>query len=154
MKNNLELLNKEIYNLSLIEFKEKIIEIKRVTKVTAGGKKLSFRVITLLGDCNGKIGYGVGRGDDVNTAVTKSLFDAKKKLISVPLTINNSLPFLIKLKYNSCIINLIPTIYNTGIIANNSIKSIFELSGIKNIFVKQLGSNNILNNIKLIFLAL
>ena len=154
--NHLNLINKEnlFLNISTLEFEEKIIEIKRIIKVVTGGKKLSFRIITIVGDLHGKIGYGIGRGDDVNSAVNKSILNAKKNLILIPLTLNYSIPYLINLSYNSAKIKLIPTKFNTGIIANKVIRSIFELAGIKNIVTKQLGSKSILNNIKVTFMAL
>jgi small subunit ribosomal protein S5 len=168
MKNNSELIlnKKEIINdleennffnsnfLSKIQFKEKIIQVKRVIKVTKGGKNLNFRSIAIVGDLENKIGFGVGHAVDVATATKKALFYAKKKLILVPLTNNNTIPYPITLSYKASKIFLSPKKKGTGIISSNSIRSIFEFSGIKNIVSKQIGSNNILNNIKLVFLAL
>jgi small subunit ribosomal protein S5 len=153
IKNNKENLNNNyIKDISNIYFKEKIIEIKRLTKVTSGGKKLTFRAIVILGDFNGKIGLGIGRAEDVINAINKAIINAKKKLILIPLTNNFSIPYSIKLKYNACNIIIKPAKLGVGLITNNSLKPVFELSGIKNIITKQFKSNNILNNLKLIFL--
>jgi small subunit ribosomal protein S5 len=144
--------NEYIKDISNIYFKEKIIQIKRLTKVTSGGKKLTFRAIVVLGDFNGKIGLGIGRSEDVINSINKAIINAKKKLILIPITNNFSIPFSIKIKYNATNILVKPANLGVGLITNNSLKPVFELSGIKNIITKQFKSNNILNNLKLIFL--
>jgi small subunit ribosomal protein S5 len=153
IKTNKEILSNNFINdISNLYFKEKIIEIKRLTKVTTGGKKLTFRAVVVLGDYNGKIGLGIGRSEDVINAINKAIINAKKKLILIPLTNTFSIPYSIKMKYNASSILLKPAKLGVGLITNNSLKPIFELSGIKNVITKQFRSNNILNNLKLIFL--
>nr|YP_009122098.1 30S ribosomal protein S5 [Choreocolax polysiphoniae]AJH65856.1 30S ribosomal protein S5 [Choreocolax polysiphoniae] len=127
-------------------WKEKVIQVKRVTKVVKGGKKINFRIILVLGNSNSKIGVGVGKANDVISAVKKSIIDAKKNIISIPLTKDYSIPHPIQKTSRTSKIILKPLVKGSGIIAGGSTRIILELVGIKNILAKQLGSNNILNN--------
>ena len=140
--------------LSKIKFEEKIIQIKRVTKVVKGGKKLTFRAVVIIGDNKRKVGVGVGRADDVNMAIDKAILHGKKNLINIPLTLKYSVPHVVKASYGACTIMLRPASQGTGVIAGGSIRTVLELAGIKNILAKQFGSNNILNNAKTTILAL
>lgn len=135
-------------------FQEKIIQIKRVTKVSKGGKKMSFRALIIIGDKNQKVGLGIGCADDVDFAIEKAIKDGKKNLITVPITLSTSIPHSIQVHYGACKILLLPATIGTGVIAGSSIRTILELAGIKNIFAKQLGAKNILNNAKATILAL
>ena len=135
-------------------FYEKIIQIKRVTKVTKGGKKMSFRVLIIIGNKNQKVGLGVGCADDVDFAIEKAIKNGKKNLITVPRTKFLSIPHSIFTKYGACEVLLLPAIVGTGVIAGSSIRTILELAGIQNVFAKQLGAKNILNNAKATILAL
>ena len=140
--------------LSKIKYEEKIIQIKRVTKVVKGGKKLTFRAVVIVGDNKRKVGVGVGRADDVNMAIDKAILHGKKNLINVPLTLKSSVPHVIKASYGACSIMLRPASQGTGVIAGGSIRTVLELAGIRNILAKQFGSSNILNNAKTTILAL
>jgi len=145
---------KKPIRLSKIKYEEKIVQIKRVTKVVTGGKKMTFRAVVIIGDNRRKVGVGVGRADDVNLAIDKAILNGKKNLITVPLTFLSSIPHVIKLSYGACKIMLRPASLGTGVIAGGSIRTVLELGGIKNILAKQFGSNNILNNAKATILAL
>jgi small subunit ribosomal protein S5 len=140
--------------LSKIKYEEKIIQIKRVTKVVKGGKKMTFRAIVIIGDNKRKVGVGIGRADDVNLAIDKAVLNGKKNLINVPLTLKYSIPHVATAGYGACNIMLRPASQGTGVIAGGSIRTVLELAGIKNILAKQFGSNNILNNAKATILAL
>lgn len=134
--------------LSKKKYEEKIVQVKRVTKVVKGGKKMTFRAVVILGDKKQKVGVGVGRAEDVNLAIEKAILNGKKALISVSLTRLASIPHIVKTSYGACQIMLRPASKGTGIIAGGSIRTVLELAGIQNIFAKQLGSQNILNNAK------
>lgn len=140
--------------LSKIKYNEKIVQIKRVTKVVKGGKKLTFRATVIIGDTKGKVGVGVGRGDDVNLAIDKAVLSGKKSLITVPLTLKYSLPLVVNSSYGACSIMLRPAAQGTGVIAGGSVRTVLELAGVKNVLAKQYGSKNILNNAKATILAL
>jgi small subunit ribosomal protein S5 len=140
--------------LSKIKYEEKIVQVKRVTKVTTGGKKMTFRAIVIIGDNKRKVGVGIGRAEDVNLAIDKAVLNGKKNLITVPLTLNYSIPHVINASYGACKIMLRPATLGTGVIAGGSVKTVLELAGIKNILAKQFGSNNILNNAKATIRAL
>lgn len=140
--------------LSKIKYEEKIVQIKRVTKVVKGGKKMTFRAIVIIGDNKRKVGVGIGRADDVNLAIDKAILNGKKNLVTVPLTFQDSVPHVVKSSYGACSIMLRPAMPGSGVIAGGSVKTVLELAGIKNILAKQFGSKNILNNAKATILAL
>ena len=136
------------------KWNERVAQISRVTKVCKGGKKLSFKAIMIVGNELGQVGVGVGKADDVLNAITKGINDAKKKLITVPITKTNTIPHLTIGLNGACKIMIKPASPGTGVIAGGSIRTVLELAGIKNILAKQLGSNNILNNARATILAL
>jgi len=140
--------------LSKKKYEEKIVQVKRVTKVVKGGKKMTFRAVVILGDKKQKVGVGVGRADDVNLAMDKAILNGKKNLITVPLTLRYSVPHVVKANYGACKIMIRPASLGTGVIAGGSVRTVLELAGIKNIVAKQFGSNNILNNAKATIIAL
>ena len=145
---------KTTVRISKVKYDEKIIQVKRVTKVVKGGKKMTFRAIVIIGDTKRKVGVGIGRADDVNLAIDKAVLNGKKNLITIPLTTKYSLPHVVNASYGACKIMLRPASQGTGVIAGGSVKTVLELAGIKNILAKQFGSNNILNNAKATILAL
>lgn len=145
---------KQNIRLSKIKYEEKIVQIKRVTKVVTGGKKMTFRAIVIIGDNKRKVGVGIGRADDVNLAIDKAILNGKKNLITIPLTVKYSVPHVVRASYGACSIMLRPASQGTGVIAGGSVKTVLELAGIKNILAKQFGSSNILNNAKATILAL
>lgn len=142
------------YTLSKIKCSQKVIELKRVTKVVKGGKIMTYRAIVILGNNNNKVGVGVGSADDAAFAIKKACANGKQNLIIVPITKEASIPALIKMSYGASKIIMQPACAGNGIKASGSLKTICEYAGIKNISIKQLGSNNILNNVKATILAL
>nr|YP_010276914.1 ribosomal protein S5 [Thalassionema bacillare]UHY40437.1 ribosomal protein S5 [Thalassionema bacillare]UHY40824.1 ribosomal protein S5 [Thalassionema bacillare]UHY41082.1 ribosomal protein S5 [Thalassionema bacillare] len=128
------------------KFIERLIKISRVSKVTKGGKKLSFRGIVVIGDGNGKVGVGVAKADDVVNAFKKAKTDARKNLITFPLTKSLSIPHDIIGRFGACKIILRPAPEGSGVIAGGAVRIVLEVAGVKNVIAKQLGSNNLLNN--------
>jgi small subunit ribosomal protein S5 len=145
---------KPIIRLSKVKYEEKIVQIKRVTKVVKGGKKMTFRAVVIIGDNKRKVGVGIGRADDINLAIDKAIINGKKNLINVPLTLKDSIPHVVKGSYGACKLMLRPAQVGTGVIAGGSVRTVLELAGIKNIVAKQFGASNILNNAKATIFAL
>jgi small subunit ribosomal protein S5 len=127
------------------EFDERILDIARVTRVMAGGKRMRFRVCVAIGDHKGKIGTGVGKGADVTAAVKKAVNKARKEIIDVPL-INDTIPHEIYNKYCAAKILFKPAARGKGVVAGGVVRVILELAGVKNITSKILGSKNKLSN--------
>lgn len=134
------------------EFDQKVVEIKRVTRVVAGGKRMRFRALVVIGDKKGRVGMGLRKGTDVAEAVNKAVNAAKKNMITVPI-VNETIPHQVKLKYKSSRILLLPARPGTGIIAGGALRSVLDLAGVKNILSKMLGSSNKVNNVKAAFEA-
>jgi small subunit ribosomal protein S5 len=139
---------------TLLKYQEKILQIKRVTKVVKGGKKMTFRVIVIIGNSFNKVGIGIGRGDDITVAIEKALISGKKNLITVDINEICTIPYMINQAYGACKIMLKPATLGTGLKAGSSVRTVLELVGIKNILTKQHGSSNLLNNARATILAL
>ncbi|MDR3169582.1 MAG: hypothetical protein LBU27_07760 [Candidatus Peribacteria bacterium] len=128
------------------EFDELLLEVRRVTRVTTGGRRMSFRATILVGNKKGKIGLGISKGNDVAGAVSKATNEAYKALFEVPITKGDTVPYPLELKYKSARVRLLPASQGTGLKAGSSIRSVLELAGYSNILSKMIGSNNKLNN--------
>jgi small subunit ribosomal protein S5 len=126
------------------EWKEKVIQIRRVTKVVKGGKKLSFRAVVVVGNGKGEVGIGVGKSNEVIGAIQKAVSAAKKTLVKVPLH-NATIPHDVTCKAGGSIVVLRRASKGTGVIAGGAARALLELSGIENILSKSLGSNSPLN---------
>ena len=135
------------------EFEQKLVEVKRVTRVTAGGKQLRFRSVVVIGNRKGKVGYGVAKGKDVADSVQKAVRRAEKRLIS-PLIVDETIPYPTKQHYKASYILLRPAKKGRGIIAGGVMKIVLDLLGLSNVTGKILGSKNKLNNIRATFKAL
>lgn len=127
-------------------WQERVVQIRRVSKVVKGGKKLSFRAIVIVGNESGQVGVGVGKAGDVIGAVRKGVADGKKQLVDVPLTKASSIPHLSRGVAGGASVIMRPAAPGTGVIAGGAVRTVLELAGVKNILAKQLGSNNPLNN--------
>tara|TARA_B100000795_G_C22788438_1_gene435750 strand:- start:266 stop:811 length:546 start_codon:yes stop_codon:yes gene_type:complete len=133
---------------------ERLIQISRVSKVTKGGKKLSFRAIVVIGNEKGLVGVGVAKADDVINAFKKAKTDAAKNVITVTITKSLSIPHNVSGQFGACKIILRPSIEGSGVIAGGAVRTVLEVAGIKNVIAKQLGSNNLLNNARAAIVAL
>lgn len=126
------------------EFKEKVVQIRRVTKVVKGGKKMGFRAVVVIGDMKSKVGLGIGKAAEVASAIRKGVDTAKKNQLNVIL-ISGSLPHEITGKFGASQVVLRPAPQGTGVIAGGAVRTILELCGFKNVVAKSIGSNNAIN---------
>jgi small subunit ribosomal protein S5 len=126
------------------EWEEKIIQVRRVTKVVKGGKKLSFRAVVAVGNSKGQVGIGVGKAAEVISAIQKGVVDARKSLVKVPL-VGTTIPHQITGKLGSSRILLKPAAKGTGVIAGGAARAILELAGVGDVLSKSLGSRAPLN---------
>ncbi len=127
------------------EFEQRILEVARVTRVMAGGKRMKFRACVAIGDKKGNVAVGLGKGADVTLAVNKAVNRAKKEMFAVPL-VNETIPHEVFKKQGAAVVMLKPARKGRGVIAGGVTRVILELAGIKNITSKTLGSNNKINN--------
>lgn len=125
-----------------LELTEKVVSIKRVTKVVKGGRTMRFTALVVVGDGNGHVGAGLGKATEIPEAIRKGKEDATKRLIKVALDENNSIPHDITGKATGASVLLKKAPEGTGIIAGGPARNVCELAGIKNIRTKSLGSNN------------
>ena len=135
-------------------FVERLIKVSRVSKVTKGGKKLSFRAIVVIGDEKGQVGVGVAKADDVVNAFKKAKADGHKNLIALPITKSLTIPHNVEGKFGACKVIMRPSIEGSGVIAGGAVRIVLEVAGVKNVIAKQLGSNNLLNNARAAICAL
>jgi small subunit ribosomal protein S5 len=135
------------------EFDQKILDLSRVTRVTAGGKRMRFRVLLVIGDRKGRVGFGVTKGADVQISVDKALRQAKKRLIKVPF-VNETIPFPVTAKFAASVVLLKPAPKGTGLKAGGAVRSVLEFAGVPNAVSKNLGASNPINTVKATFEAL
>jgi small subunit ribosomal protein S5 len=124
------------------KFESKVIQVRRVTKVVKGGKKMKFSAMVVVGDRNGKIGFALRKGNDFQDAVAKASRIAQQNMIDVSITDQGSLSFPTNHKFKSSKIFIKPAQTGTGLIAGGFIRPILELAGVKNIYSKIIGSRN------------
>jgi small subunit ribosomal protein S5 len=128
------------------EFDQKIVSIRRVTRVMAGGRRFSFSVSMVIGDKKGKVGVGVGKAGDTQLAIEKAVRNAKKNMIVVPMTKEGSLPHDVHEKYASSEVMIMPA-PGRGLVAGSSVRTVLELAGVKDVTAKIFSrSKNKLNN--------
>ena len=135
-------MRREIIDASQLELEEKVVYIKRVTKVVKGGRNARFSALVVVGDKNGHVGAGVGKAAEIPEAIRKGKEDAMKSLVSVPMDENKSVTFDTIGKFGSASVLLKKAPEGTGVIAGGPARSVVELAGITNIRTKSLGSNN------------
>ena len=126
------------------EWKEQVIQIRRVTKVVKGGKKLSFRAIVIVGNKKGQVGVGCSKAAEVITAIQKAVADGRKNLLDVRL-FNTTIPHPVTGRSGAGSVMLRPASQGTGVIAGGAVRAVLELAGIENILSKSLGSKSPLN---------
>ncbi len=132
---------------SEIELKDKLVSIKRVTKVTKGGRTFGFSALVVVGDENGIVGYGLGKAKEVTAAISKGIDDAKKNLIRVPI-IKGTIPHEQIGKYRGALVFLRPAAHGTGVIAGGAMRAVLENVGVTDVLAKSKGSSNPHNVVK------
>jgi small subunit ribosomal protein S5 len=135
------------------EFEQKIIDLARVTRVMAGGKRMRFRACVAIGDQKGRVGIGLAKGADVTIAVTKAVNKAKKVMITVPM-VNETIPHEMRIRMKAAKLLLKPAPKGTGVKAGGAVRVVLELAGVPNVVGKILGTNNKVNNVKALMEAL
>ena len=135
-------MKRTIIDASQLELEEKVVAIKRVTKVVKGGRNMRFAALVVVGDKNGHVGAGLGKAAEVPEAIRKGKEDAIKKLVAVPMDEVGSIPHDFTGKFGSAAVLLKKSPEGTGIIAGGPSRAVLELAGYKNIRSKSLGSNN------------
>ncbi len=136
-----------------LELKDRLVAIQRVTKVTKGGRHFSFAAIVVVGDENGVVGYGLGKANEVTTAISKGVEDAKKNLVKVPV-LNGTIPHEQESKFGGARVFMKPAAPGTGVKAGGAMRAVFESVGIKNVLAKSKGSSNPHNLVKATVTAL
>ena len=131
-----------IVDTSQMELEDKVVSIKRVTKVVKGGRNMRFTALVVVGDRNGHIGAGLGKATEIPEAIRKGKEDAIKKLINIPIDENGSIPHDFIGYFGSAEVLLKRSPDGTGVIAGGPVRNVLELAGYKNIRTKSLGSNN------------
>jgi small subunit ribosomal protein S5 len=127
------------------EYDHKVLDIARVARVMAGGRRFSFRATVVIGDRKGKVGVGIGKGADTAIAIDKAINAAKKKLVQIDVS-TGTIPVDATAKFGSAQIILKPAKEGKGIVAGGAVRTVVDYAGIKNITAKMLGGKNKLNN--------
>ena len=135
-------MKRNLIDASQLELEDKVVSIKRVTKVVKGGRNFRFTALVVVGDGNGHVGAGLGKAMEIPEAIRKGKEDAMKKLIEVPLDENKSIPHDFIGKFGSASVLMKKSPEGTGIIAGGPARAVLELAGFKNIRTKSLGSRN------------
>ncbi|MBI4054448.1 MAG: 30S ribosomal protein S5 [Candidatus Doudnabacteria bacterium] len=135
------------------DFEQTVVEVTRVTRVVAGGKRMRFRALVVIGDKKGSVGMAVKKGADVSEAVNKAVAGAKKHMLKIPIT-NGTIPHQVLAKFKACKVMLKPARPGTGVIAGGAVRAVAAAAGISDIVAKMFGSSNKINNINAVFSAL
>ena len=135
-------MKRTIVDVSNLELQDRVVAIKRVSKTVKGGRNMRFTALVVVGDANGHVGGGMGKAAQIPEAIRKGKEDAMKKVITVPIDENSSIPHDYIGKFGSATVMLKRAPEGTGIIAGGPARAVMELAGIKNIRTKALGSTN------------
>jgi len=135
------------------ELIEKIIQIRRVTKVTKGGKKLRFAALVVVGDGKGRVGFALGKAPEVPDAIRKAIEKARREMIEVPI-VNGTIPHRIEEEFGATKVLLRPAPQGTGVIAGGTVRAIMDAAGITDVVTKCIGNSNPHNLVKATFKAL
>ena len=136
-----------------LELKDRLVAVQRVTKVTKGGRHFSFAAIVVVGDEKGVVGYGLGKANEVTTAISKGIEDAKKNLVKVPLN-KRTIPHEQEAKFGGAKVFMKPAAPGTGVKAGGAMRAVFESVGVQDVLAKSKGSSNPHNLVKATIAAL
>ena len=136
-----------------LELKDRLVAVQRVTKVTKGGRHFSFAAIVVVGDENGVVGYGLGKANEVTTAISKGIEDAKKNLVRIPLS-KQTIPHEQAAKFGGAEVLIMPASTGTGVVAGGAMRAVLESVGITDCLAKSKGSSNPHNLVKATIAAL
>ena len=136
-----------------LELKDRLVAIQRVTKVTKGGRHFTFAAIVVVGDENGVVGYGLGKANEVTTAIQKGIEDAKKNRVKIPI-LNHTIPNEQEAKFGGARVFMKPAAPGTGVTAGGAMRAVFESVGVHNVLAKSRGSSNPHNLVKATVAAL
>lgn len=130
------------------EFEERVVSINRVSKTVKGGRRMQLTALVVVGDGKGRVGVGLGKSQEVPTAIKKGTEDAKKNLFTVPITDDKSIPHEIIGEFGAGRVLIKPAVPGTGVMAGGPVRAIMELAGVQNVITKSLGTSNAMNIVK------
>ncbi len=145
--------NNRVKSTSEFELKDRLVAINRVTKVTKGGRAFSFSAIVVVGDENGKVGWGLGKAGEVTSAIAKGVESAKKNLVSIPVH-KGTIPHAQVARFGGAEVFIHPASQGTGVVAGGAMRAVLESVGITDVLAKSKGSSNPHNLVKATFAAI
>jgi len=133
--------------VSELDLKDKLVYVGRTAKVVKGGRRFNFTALVVVGDCNGHVGYGLGKAGEVVDAVSKATNAAKNNIVKVQLQ-NTTIPHEVLAKFGAASVLIKPATAGTGVIAGGGVRAVLELAGVQDVLTKSMGSSNPHNTVK------